>query len=107
MQTEGIAHVVESEAVNQLRVKQRHDVAPPTEGSGLGLRAGVRAITGHEELGNEVANLPWQIQFRLLWNGTASQPTWQVCLSLAVVAFWCAWILVSVGTDSQMFYFYS
>ena len=63
VQLQGIANVVESDAVSQLRVKQADDVAPRCEGPGFFIRLGLMRDLGNKKLGNEIANLPQKIQF--------------------------------------------
>ena len=63
MQSERITDVVESNAMDELRVEQRDGMAPRTKGSGLLRHLGITRDLGDQELGNEVANLPQQIQF--------------------------------------------
>jgi hypothetical protein len=66
MQTQGIADVVKSDAVGQLCVKQADDVAPRGKGSGLFIHLGFTRYLANQELGNEVANLPQQVQLKRL-----------------------------------------
>ena len=63
LQTQGIAYVVEPDAVGELRVDQRHHMTPRTERAGFFSRFGLPRKLGHQKLRNEVANLPQKIQF--------------------------------------------
>ncbi len=63
MQAQGIAHIVEPDAVGELRVDQRHHMTPGTEGAGPFFHSGLARQLGNQKLRNEVAYLPQQIQF--------------------------------------------
>ena len=63
MQPQGIANVIETNAMSQLRVKQRNHVTPGTEGPGFLIRLGLASNLRDQEFRNEVANLPEQVQF--------------------------------------------
>ena len=60
MKPQGVANVVEAEAVSQLGVKQTDDVAPGREIAPLFFDAGVPRQLGHQMRWNEIANLAQQ-----------------------------------------------
>ena len=68
MQPEGITHVVESDAMGQLRIQQRDDMTPRAERPNFLLYARFPRQLRNQKVGNEVAYLPKQIQFRRSWN---------------------------------------
>ena len=67
VQTQGVANVIESEAVGQLRVEQADDVTPRTEGAGLIIHAGLACQSRHQMRRNEVAKLAQQREFAGGW----------------------------------------
>jgi len=69
VQTQRVAHVIETDAVRELGVHQGQHVTPRLKGAGLLRRAGLARQFGHQKLRNKIANLPQQIQFRDRWNG--------------------------------------
>jgi len=69
LQAQGIAHVVKTNAVGELRVDQRHHMTPRTERAGFFSRFSLPRNLGHQKLRNEVANLTQKIQFGPRWNG--------------------------------------
>ena len=54
-QTQGVADVIESEAVGELGIKQTDDVTSRTEGAGLIFHAGLACQSRHQMRRNEVA----------------------------------------------------
>src|SRR5574340_1593278 len=89
VQRQCIAHIVESEAMGQLREEQAEHVTPGGVGAGVVLYAGLSGQLWHEMIGNEVANLAqdreltlrWLLLFgfvfhdRALWHGARQKPT--------------------------------
>src|SRR5215204_5515051 len=65
MQLERIAHVVKSDAMGELGVQERHNVAPGRKGSGLDT-AFPRQF-GNQMRWNEVANLAEDDEVRACW----------------------------------------
>jgi len=63
LQAQGITNVVESDAMGELRVDQRHHMTPRTEGAGSFIHFCFTGNLGHQKLRNEVANLPQKISF--------------------------------------------
>ncbi len=57
VQAQGVADVIESEAVGKLGVEQADDVTPRTEGAGLIFHAGLACQSRHQMRRNEVAKL--------------------------------------------------
>ena len=55
--------------MSQLCVEQRPHMAPRAEGPDFPFHAGFPGELGNQKIGNEVANLAQQIQFRRGWNG--------------------------------------
>jgi hypothetical protein len=68
MQTQGITNAIESDAMGQLCVEQGDHMTPWSKGPDLLIDFGFARYLGNQELRNEVANLPQQIQFRTGWN---------------------------------------
>ena len=68
LQAQGIAHVIESDTVGELRVEQADDMTPRAEGAGFFIRFGLAGIPGHQKFGIEVANLSQKIQFGRRWD---------------------------------------
>ena len=63
MQAQGITDIIESDAVSQLRIEQRNHMTPRAEGADFLFHSRFASQLGNQKLGNEVANLPQQIQF--------------------------------------------
>jgi len=63
LEAQGIATIVETDAVVELGVGQADDMTPRAEGAGFVIRFCLASNPGHQELRNEVANLTEQIQF--------------------------------------------
>lgn len=57
VQAQGVAHVVETQSVSQLRVEQTHDMAPRPEGAGVIFHTGLPRQFGHQVGGNKIAKL--------------------------------------------------
>ena len=60
MQTQRIAHIVETDAMGELGVDQGDHMTPGTEGARFVLDPGSPRQLGHQKVRNEVANLPQQ-----------------------------------------------
>ena len=67
VQTQGVADVIESEAVGELGIKQTDDVTPRTESAGLIIHAGLAGQSRHQMRWNEVAKLAQQREFTGGW----------------------------------------
>ena len=68
MQTQPVAHIVETDAMSQLGVNQGDQVTPGAESASFVLNPGSPRQLGHHKVRNEVANLPQQVQFCGGWN---------------------------------------
>ena len=68
MQAQRITHIIEPDAVSQLRVEKANYMAPRTEGADLLFYSSFPSELGNQKIRNEVADLPQQIQFRRRWN---------------------------------------
>jgi hypothetical protein len=64
---QGVTHVVESEAVGELGIKQTDDMTPWTKGAGLIFHAGLAGQSRHQMRRNEVAKLAQQREFAAGW----------------------------------------
>ena len=69
MQAQGVTDIIETDAVGQLGIEQGDRMAPGTEGADFLIHSGITGEFGNKKIGNEVANLAQQIQFRGSWNG--------------------------------------
>ena len=67
VQAQAVADVIEPDGVGELRVEQRDDLAPRTEGTGLGLDAVLAGQCGDEMIGNEIAELAQEREFGTGW----------------------------------------
>jgi len=67
VQTQGIAHVVESRTVGQLGVEQADDMTPGTEGAGVISHTGLASQERHQMRRNEVAKLAQQRKLADCW----------------------------------------
>ena len=68
MQPQGITYVIETDRMGELRVEQRDHMTPRTITPALSVDFGFTCELGNQELRNQIANLPQQIQFRNGWN---------------------------------------
>ena len=57
VQAQSVTHVIETQAVSQLRVEQTDDVAPRAKGAGVIFDAGLARQFGHQVSRNEIAKL--------------------------------------------------
>ena len=69
MQAQGVADIIEADAVGQLGIKQGHHMTPGAEGADFLVHPGFAGELGNEKFRNEIANLAQQIQFGRRWNG--------------------------------------
>ncbi len=63
VQTQRVVHIVESDAVSELSIHQGDQMTPGTEAAGFVLNLSGARQLGRQELRNEVANLPQEVQF--------------------------------------------
>ena len=68
MQAKRITHIIDPNAVSQLRKQQRDDVTPSTKGADFLLDSRFSGEFWNQEVWNEVAYLPQQIQLRRSWD---------------------------------------
>ena len=66
-QLERVAHIVEADAVAQLRVEQGHHMAPRAEGARLLVHLGLAGDLGNQMRGNEIANLAQNGELATRW----------------------------------------
>src|SRR5262245_11464972 len=67
MQLQAVADIIKPDGMSELRVKQRHDMAPRTEGARLFIDAVFAGQLGNQMLGNEIAKLAEQGEFGTGW----------------------------------------
>src|SRR5208282_1210315 len=67
VQAQSVAHVIESQAVGQLRVEQADDMAPRTERAGVIFHAGLVGQMRHQMRRNEVAKLAQERKLAAGW----------------------------------------
>ena len=100
---ECIAYIVEANAVSELGIHQGHQMTPRTEGACPILNSGGPRQLGHEKVGNEVANLPQQVQFCRGWNALVVifHPCRVAGLNRTFQLFFksCGMAVISVPTD--------
>src|SRR5215467_13489243 len=68
MQAQRVTYIIESDAVSQLCIQQGDDMAPGTERADFLLHPRFTSQLRNQELRNEVAYLPQQIESRRRWN---------------------------------------
>ena len=68
VQPQCVAHIVEANAVSELGIHQGDQMTPGAEGAGFGLNPGSPRQFWHQEVRNEVANLPQQVHLCGGWN---------------------------------------
>ena len=69
MQLQGVAQVMESDAMAQLGVEEAHGMAPGIKGAGLILHPGGARYLGHFMRRNVVAKLAQNVELASCWSG--------------------------------------
>jgi len=67
VQPQGVAHVIETEAVSELGVDQAHDMAPRTECAAPFLHGMFAGELRHQMVGNQIAKLPQKRELGRRW----------------------------------------
>ena len=67
VQPQGVAHVIESQGVRQLRIEEADHVAPRTEGATLLLHRMLAGQLGYQVIGNKVAELAEKRELSSRW----------------------------------------
>jgi hypothetical protein len=69
MQLQGVAQVIEANAMAQLGVEKAHRMAPRIKGAGFILRPGGAGYFSHLMRRNVVANLAQNVELATCWSG--------------------------------------